>query len=138
MWRACEESLHAEGLSVFPSGAPWTHDWVNLGIALANRLTSLGYFPIEVYPYASRLGLGIGTVGGRTMNKHTAEGRASTLDDLARFGVELGQHRETLAHDHDALDSVICAYTGLLWATKRDRIRNIGDSRPFAVPLATR
>jgi hypothetical protein len=109
-----------------------------LGIALADRLTTLRYFPIEVYPYASRLGLGIGTVGGRAVNKHTVEGRAAILADLARFGVDFGQNHEILTRDHDALDSVICAYTGLLWASKSDLIRDIGESRPFALPRPPR
>jgi len=134
VWRACEESLHSEGMSVFPSGAPWTRDWVDLGIALADRLTTLGYLPIEVYPYASRLGLGIGIDDKRTLDKHTPEGRTAILADLERLGVALGQNREMLTRDHDALDSVICAYTGFLWANKSDLIRDIGESRPFALP----
>jgi predicted nuclease with RNAse H fold len=138
LWRTSEVRLHAEGMSIFPSGATWTRDWVDLGIELADQLTTLGHNSIEVYPYASRLGLGIGVVGGRTVNKHTPEGRAAILADMARLGVELGQNRETLSRDHDALDSVICAYTGLLWANKSDLIRDIGETRPFAVPQSSR
>jgi predicted nuclease with RNAse H fold len=137
-WRASEERLHAEGISVFPSGASWTRDWVDLGIALADRLTTLRYVPIEVYPYASRVGLRIGIRGGQTLSKHKADGRAAILADLERLGIHFGRHRETLARDHDALDSAICAFTGLLWTTKSGVVRDIGESRPFVVPQSIR
>ena len=107
---------------------------MNLGIGLASQLSRLGYRVVEVYPFASRKGLCIGMDKGSPVDKRSREGRRRILVDLEREGIVIGSHRDRLLEDHDALDSAVCALTGLLWDLRDKRIENIGETKVFAVP----
>ncbi len=127
--------MRDSGISIFPSGSPWVRDWVNLGISLSKRLEAKGFDCIEVYPYATRRGLDIGSLHGSLVNKKLLSGRMTILHDLERL-VKLRCHRGDLIHDHDRIDAVLSALTAHYWTKQRDLMVKLRGDLPFVVPRA--
>ena len=85
------------------------------GERIAIALREMGHEPLEVYPYASLRLLGLPSRG-----KKTPAGRARIHRALKPLVPGLNHPR---ASEHQ-LDSVVCAFTAILW--RRGRTRSVG------------
>ncbi len=106
--RECETRLRKHGIACYPSGAEWVSKWVNKGIDLkewAEKET--GVKVIEVYPYASRRTLGIGT----EVKKKTGIGRRVIQDGLLLLIGGLDEITNDRLLSDDELDAILAAYT---------------------------
>jgi predicted nuclease with RNAse H fold len=86
------------------------------GERIAQALRSLGYEPLEVYPFATLRVLGLPAAG-----KRTARGRRDIRRALRPLVPGL---RHPRASEHQ-LDAVVCALTAQLWREGRTRV--VGD-----------
>lgn len=100
------------------------------GMALRRVLEAHGVRVVEVYPYATKRAL----FGVRPPKKTTPEGVRWLRARLEPLVPGLAALARGL--DHDELDAIVCAHTGLL--LDRGLARAVGDERdgPIVVPYA--
>jgi len=100
MLRECERKLLKLGIKLFPSGAPFFKPIALKGMEIACELRRNGIRVFEVYPYATRVLMGI-----------APEARKRTKDGLFEITREVGKVLEVPTLTHDELDAVISALT---------------------------
>lgn len=98
--RECERKLLALGIKLFPSGAPFFREIALIGMKIAEEIRSLGVQVFEVYPYATRVMMGIAPKA----NKRSKEGLKELRSAISRFFYipELS---------HDEIDAILSAMT---------------------------
>lgn len=108
--RECERRLRKQGIACYPSGANFVRDWVNKGICLKGwAKTQLNAEVIEVYPYAARVKLEIGS----EVKKKTLKGRRVIQEGLMALigGLdEIIKGSDNPMFD-DELDAILSAYS---------------------------
>jgi predicted nuclease with RNAse H fold len=100
MLRECERKLLKLGIKLFPSGAPFFRSIALRGMEIAEELRKNGIKVYEVYPYATRVLMGIAS----NSKKRTKRG----LLEITR---EVGKILKVPNLTHDELDAVISALT---------------------------
>ncbi len=129
--RECEKRLRKRGIACFPSGADWVTDWVDKAIGLkAWAEEELGAGMIEVYPYAARWALDMGT----DVKKKTKEGRHVIQEGLLKLIMGVGEFTGDKLLSDDELDAILSAYTAYL-EEKGDAERVDGIDGAIFLPL---
>ncbi len=100
MLRECERRLLKLGIKLFPSGAPFFKPIALKGMEIAEELRENGIRVYEVYPYATRVLMGIAP----NANKKTKSG-------LLEITTEVRKILKVPDLSHDELDAVISALT---------------------------
>ncbi|HEY9204421.1 MAG TPA: DUF429 domain-containing protein [Candidatus Methanoperedens sp.] len=109
--RECEKRLRKRGIACFPSGADWVTGWVDKAIGLkAWAKKELSARMIEVYPYAARRALDMGT----DVKKKTKEGRHEIQEGLLKLIWGLDELTGDKLLSDDELDAILSAYTAYL------------------------
>ncbi len=121
-FRECERELQKRGITLFPPAAPFFRKIAERGIEIAEELRAKGVEVFEVYPYATRVALGIAPKA----KKRTKGGLATILRDLRRY-VDVPEL------NHDEVDAVIAALTVELYFEGRGEIV-IGRDGSILVP----
>ena len=107
--RQCERELLARGISLYITNKrSIIKQMTYRAIALAEELRNRGLAVVEVYPYASKVGL----FGRMEHKKTTRKGREDLTRRMRRLVPCLDAHPNALAHDLG--DAVVAAYTGYL------------------------
>ncbi len=101
-FRECERKLQKMGISLFPPLSDLMIGITGRGIEMKVLLESGGVSVYEVYPYATRVILGI----GRNVKKRSRSGRKSIARSLSKFVSNVPEMPE-----HDELDAIISALT---------------------------
>ncbi len=99
-FRECERKLLKMGIKLFPSGSPFFQKTVERGIKIAEKFKQWGIRVFEVYPFATRVILGIAP----DCNKRKKECLERIKKDLA--GYISGEVR-----NHDEVDALLSALT---------------------------
>lgn len=107
-FRECERLLLKMGIRLFPSGAPFFRKVALRGMEIAEELYSKGIRVYEVYPYATRVILGI-----------APKAKKSKKDGLVEISKALSKWIEVDAVTHDEVDAVIAALTVKLYEEGR-------------------
>ena len=102
--RSCERLLTARGIRSYPPLIQSMQKLTQRGIALANRLRSLGYTVIESYPGGAQDILGI---------PRKKKGIDLLITGLSNFGI-LGNYIQGNI-SHDEIDAITCALVGLFY-----------------------
>ena len=119
--RQCDQELRERGIPCYPiSKKTFIKDLIYRGIALKNKLNSLGFEVIEIYPYASKVRL-FGKVMPR---KSTPEGMAFLRQNLAGILPDLKPYLAMF--DHNLCDAAIAAYTAFLY--RKGMVDVLGNS----------
>lgn len=119
-FRECERKLLKMGIRLFPSGAGFFRRIADMGMEIAEFFQARGVEVYEVYPFASRVVLGIEP----RANKRTEAGLQRILASLKRY-VDIDSNVRT----HDEVDAVISALTVMLYKSGRGRIVGGRDGR---------
>lgn len=98
--RECEKKLLSLGIRLFPSGAKFFRETVLIGIKIAEELRSLGIKVFEVYPYATRVMMGIAPKAKKRSRAGVGELRSA-----------LSQFFEIPKLSHDEIDAILSALT---------------------------
>ncbi len=111
--RLAEQELSKMGISsYYTTKKTIIKPMIYKAISWARELRSLGLEVIEIYPYASKVQL----FGKPVPNKSSTIG----LNQLKNLVSNLGFKKEVIEPlNHDQIDAVIAAYTGLLWVKER-------------------
>jgi predicted nuclease with RNAse H fold len=102
--RSCERLLVARGIRSYPPLIQSMQKLTQRGIALANRLRSMGYPVIESYPGGAQDILGI---------PRKKKGIDLLITGLSNFGI-LGNYIQEKT-SHDEIDAITCALVGLFY-----------------------
>ena len=102
--RSCERLLAARGIRSYPPLIQSMQKLTQRGIALADRLRSLGYSVIESYPGGAQDILGI---------PRKKKGIDLLITGLSNFGI-LGNYIQEKT-SHDEIDAITCALVGLFY-----------------------
>ncbi len=102
--RECERLLLKMGIRLFPSGAPFFKKIALKGMEIAEELKKMGIEVFEVYPYATRVILGIAP----REKKQRREGLKKISQDLSNY-ISIPEL------SHDEVDAVIAALTVKLY-----------------------
>lgn len=109
--RRCERELSALGIGCYyTTKRSIIKSMVYRGIRLKTELEKQGHTVIEIYPYASKVRL-----FGLLPKKTTEVGRRALQEGLHRLIPSVPSSQEDLL-SHDALDALLAAYTGFLYA----------------------
>ncbi|MDK2795617.1 MAG: uncharacterized protein PWQ22_1069 [Archaeoglobaceae archaeon] len=100
MLRECEKKLLKLGIRLFPSGAPFFRPIVSRGMEIAEELRKEGIKVFEVYPYATRVFMGI-----------APNAKKKTRRGLSEIRKEIGKFVKIPELTHDEIDAVISALT---------------------------
>lgn len=98
--RECERKLLNLGIRLFPSGAQFFREIALIGMKIAEELRALGIQVFEVYPYATRVIMGIAP----NAKKRSKEGLEELRSAISRFFAV-----QDLSHDE--IDAVLSALT---------------------------
>ncbi len=102
-FRECERKIQRAGIPLLPPVSGFMKTLTQKGIEMKNYLESKGIAVFEVYPYATRVILGI----GKNVKKTTMAGRKVIMDSLSRF-----LHNPHVdIPSHDELDAILSALT---------------------------
>ncbi|WP_456370346.1 DUF429 domain-containing protein [Geoglobus sp.] len=119
-FRECERKLLKMGIRLFPSGAMFFRRIAVRGMEIAELLRASGIEVYEVYPFASRVVLGIEPEA----DKRTKAGLQRIVASLGRY-VDL----EGGVRTHDDVDAIISALTVMLYKSGRGRLVEGRDGR---------
>lgn len=121
--RVCERTLKRRGINVYPALLPSMQRLTARGIALADRLRTMGIPVIESYPGAAQDIMGIPRKGA---------GLQWLQQGLADFGIS-GAFVERLP-SHDELDAITSALVGTFHLAGRVEALGGEDEPPLIVP----
>ncbi|MET1124340.1 MAG: DUF429 domain-containing protein [Archaeoglobaceae archaeon] len=105
-FRECERKLQRMGIPLFPLNVEFIRKVSLRGMEIAEELKGKGVEVFEVYPYATRVILGIAPGAKKTRK----EGLRRILEDLRKF-VDVPEL------SHDEVDAVIAALTVKLYVS---------------------
>ncbi|MEM0503167.1 MAG: DUF429 domain-containing protein [Archaeoglobaceae archaeon] len=98
--RECERKLLNLGIRLFPSGAPFFREIALIGMAIAEELRALGIRVFEVYPYATRVIMGI-----------APKAKKRSKNGLEKLRLAVSQFFTIPELSHDEIDAVLSAMT---------------------------
>lgn len=110
--RECEKKLLSLGIRLFPSGAPFFREIALIGMRIAEELRAMGLKVFEVYPYATRVMMGI-----------APRAKKRSKDGLEKIRSDLSQFFAISDLSHDEIDAILSALT----------VKEFLEGRGFAV-----
>lgn len=127
-YRDFEKELLKMGIRLFPSGSKFFKKVGLKGIEIAERLQKRGVMVFEVYPYATRVFLGLAPKA----KKRTKKGLMKIINDIEKkFGFRIPDDFAGIDHNH--VDALISAITVKLYVEGRGRILR-GEDGEILIP----
>ncbi|WP_457590762.1 DUF429 domain-containing protein [Geoglobus sp.] len=127
-FRECERELLRMGIRLFPSGVGFFRKVAERGMEIARNLQECGVEVYEVYPYATRVILGLAP----EVSKRDPDGLIKIMQALSEH-VRLDSSVRT----HDDVDAVISAMTVMLYKKGAGRILS-GKDGSILIPEPVR
>ena len=129
--RVCERELLSRGVSLYiTTKRSFIKPMIYRAIDLARDLGSQGCEVLEVYPYASKVGL----FGKPIPPKNTREGLDFLRRRLQRLIPGLASYKDRLSHDH--CDALVAAYTARLSTLGLTESVGLREEVPIVVPAS--